>query len=76
MINTLHTSSYKNLCGNRGTGEYSTLGPIQVAKILDNGYARRFVLVERLPGKQPGVQKFLPYFQKYKSLTSLIVRRY
>jgi len=52
------------------------MGPIELPKILDNGYARRFVLVEKLPGKQPGVQKFLPYFQKYKSLTSLIVRRY
>jgi len=59
-----------------GVWEWFGMGPIELPKILDNGYARRFVLVEKLPGKQPGVQKFLPYFQKYKSLTSLIVGRY
>ena len=42
------------------------MGPIEFPKILDNGYARRFVLVSKLVEKQPGVQKIPPYFSKSK----------
>jgi len=66
MINTLHTSSYKYLCGNKGIWGWFGLMVPKSPGVLDTSYARRFVLVSKLVEKQPGVQKFLLYFLKAK----------
>ena len=45
-----------------GVWEWFGMGPIELPKILDNGYARRFDSISELVGKQPGSVKISTIF--------------